>query len=79
MLQLKAATGAGFKIALEGFGFFLVGEGEVVDQFPRVMLGSVGGVAAIVFGEAALEVGGFADIEMGLGFFGGWGALRMYT
>lgn len=42
------------------------GEGEIVDEAPRLIFGGVRGAAFVVFGHAEFQIRGEADV----GFFG---------
>ena len=65
----EGPAGAGFQIRFEFESLVSVGEGDVGSEEPGTMGGCVGDSSFVVFGEAGLEVRGFADVAVGRGGF----------
>ena len=60
----KFAAGTGFKIGLEGGGFFAGGEGDGEVDDPGPELGGMGYAAFVVLAEAKRQVVGEADVGL---------------
>ena len=65
----EGSSGAGFEVALELGGLGAGLKGQVGLEVPGAVVGGAGDSSFVVFGEAGLEVRGFADVAVGRGGF----------